>query len=467
MAQNVQPVLKRLEETTERALEKLFELLRIPSISTDPSYGAECIRAAEWCAGFLRDAGFDVAVRPTDGQPMVVASQHPKGEKTDGSRILFYGHYDVQPPDPLELWSSPPFEPRIVERQNAGPFIRARGASDDKGQLMTFLDACRAWLDVHGNLPLAVTILLEGEEESGSPSMLPFLRQNKDDLKADIALACDTGQWDGETPAITTMLRGLATAEVVISGANRDLHSGMYGGPAINPISVLTRVLAELRDDSGQVQIERFYDGIEEPASAQLRQWRELGFDERAFLADVGLAEPAGEADRTVLEQLWSRPTAEINGIYGGYTGPGTKTVIPATAAAKLSFRLVPGQEPRKILAGFRSFVEKRLPSDCKAAFEGETGSPAICFDTDTPPMRAAASALADEFGRPAIFMGCGGSIPIVEAFRSELGMDSMLIGFALNDDQIHSPNEKYNVSSFLHGRRAWARIIDRLAGGQ
>ena len=238
----------------------------------------------------------------------------------------------------------------------------------------------------------------------------------------------------------------------------------MYGGPAINPISVLAQILSEVRDQAGRIQIEGFYDGIEEPAEQQLAQWRDLDFDEDAFLASVGLTASAGEADRSVLEQLWSRPTVEINGIYGGYTGPGTKTVIPATASAKLSFRLVPGQDPQKMLSQFRSFVEKKLPADCNASFKGAAGSPAVGFNTDTPWMRAAATALGEEFGKPAIFMGCGGSIPIVEAFKTELGMESMLIGFALNDDRIHSPNEKYNLSSFLHGRRAWVRILAQLA---
>lgn len=464
MAENVQPVLERLEETTEETLEQLFELLRIPSISTDPAYSEDCVRAAEWCANFLRGAGFDARVKPTEGQPMVVGTYRSRGEVSE-PRILFYGHYDVQPPDPLELWTSPPFEPQILDEPETESVIMARGASDDKGQLMTFLDACRAWIDVHGSLPLAVTVLLEGEEESGSPSLLPFLRHNKDDLKADLALVCDTPQWDATTPAITTMLRGLAAIEVEISGPSRDLHSGMYGGPAVNPISVLAGILGELRDETGRIQIGGFYDGIDEPPETQLRQWADLEFDEQAFLSDVGLSQAAGEAGRSVLEQLWSRPTAEINGIYGGYTGPGTKTVIPANASAKLSFRLVPGQDPQKILAGFRAFVESKLPAGCTAGFNGAAGSPAVRFNTDTEIMRAAAEALGEEFGKPAVFMGCGGSIPIVEAFKTELRMNSMLIGFALNDDRIHSPNEKYNLSSFLHGRRAWARILARLAG--
>lgn len=463
MAERVDAVLEKLEESTDETLERLFVFLRIPSVSTDPAYSPDCLRAAEWCADFLEQAGFEASVRPTGGQPMAVGHARPKREG-NGPRILFYGHYDVQPPDPLDLWDNPPFEPQFLDGPDNETVIAARGASDDKGQLLTFLDACRAWHGVHGSLPLAVTVLLEGEEESGSPSLLPFLRENKSDLEADIALVCDTGQWDAATPAITTMLRGLAAIEVEISGPNRDLHSGMYGGPAINPISVLTGILSELRDQAGRIQIEGFYDGIEEPAEEQLAQWRALDFDENDFLASVGLTEPAGEADRSVLEQLWSRPTVEINGIYGGYTGPGTKTVIPATASAKLSFRLVPGQDPQKVLSQFRSFVEKKLPADCSASFKGAAGSPAVGFNTDTAPMRAAATALGEEFGKPAIFMGCGGSIPIVEAFKTELGMESMLIGFALNDDRIHSPNEKYNLSSFLHGRRAWVRILAQLA---
>ncbi|MGI8725131.1 MAG: M20/M25/M40 family metallo-hydrolase [Methyloceanibacter sp.] len=450
-------VLNRLADAKPAALDRLFQLLSIPSISTDPAYHDACVQAAHWCAEALRDIGFEARVEATQGKPMVVGHWRSSHGSASPMHVLFYGHYDVQPPDPLEEWDAPPFAPRLDEDPRHGTVIVARGASDDKGQLMTFIEACRGWLDV------AVTVLIEGEEESGSPSLAPFLSVRGEELKADVALVCDTGQWDENTPAITAFLRGLAFSEVTIAGPSRDLHSGIYGGPARNPIRVLTDILAELHDADGRVAIPGFYDDVKEPPAAQREQWRALGFDSDGFLGAIGLTEPAGERGLTVLEQLWSRPTAEINGIFGGYTGPGTKTVIPAKATAKLSFRLVPDQNPRKILEGFRQFVESRLPPDASVTFAGEGGSPAIGFDPATPAFAATAHALSEEWGKPPVIVGCGASIPIVESFRSKLGMDALLVGFALDDDRIHSPNEKYNLRSFSKGIRSWARILGEL----
>ena len=346
----------------QAALDRLFQLLSIPSVSTDPAYHPACLEAAEWCAKELRDIGFQARVEPTSGKPMVVG--HWRGAASP-VRVLFYGHYDVQPPDPLEEWTAPPFAPRLAEDQTSGEVIVARGASDDKGQVMTFLEACRSWLAVHGRLPVDVTVMLEGEEESGSPSLPAFLDSCGDELKADICLVCDTGQLDADTPAITAFLRGLAFSEITVTGPSRDLHSGIYGGPARNPIRVLADLLADMHDASGRVTLPGFYQGVVTPHLAQLAQWRELGFDAASFLGAVGLTIPAGEEGVSVIEQLWSRPTAEINGIFGGYTGPGTKTVIPAHATAKLSFRLVPRQEPAQILDGLHHFIAERLPKDC------------------------------------------------------------------------------------------------------
>lgn len=455
-------VLNRLDATSGTALDRLFALLRIPSISTDPAFDQGCKDAAQWCARELTELGFAVTAHETAGKPIVVG--HYRHAEASAPHVLFYGHYDVQPVDPLSLWHTPPFEPRLVEDAENGTMIVARGASDDKGQVMTFLEACRAWRAETGALPVSITVMLEGEEESGSPSLPAFMASHGAELKADMALVCDTGQWSKNRPAITTSLRGLAHIEVIVTGPNRDLHSGMYGGAAMNPIRALARLLGRLYDEHGQVQIPGFYDGIIDPTTAQLEQWEMLNFRAPDFLGQVGLSTPAGEEGRSVLEQIWSRPTAEINGIVGGYTGEGTKTVIPSVASAKLTFRLVPGQNPDRIIANFKAFVAANLPEDCEARFINAGGSPAVGFDTSRAEMRAIAAALTEEWGEEPVLMGCGGSIPIVGAFKRELGMDAALVGFALDDDRVHSPNEKYNVTSFTKGARSWARILAALA---
>ena len=408
-------VLDRLEREEEAALERLFRLLAIPSVSTDPAFHESCVAAAEWCARALGEIGFTARVEPTLGKPMVVGHWRAEPAKDPRPHVLFYGHYDVQPPDPLDEWTAPPFEPRLAEDVGYGRIIVARGASDDKGQLITFIEAARAWIEERGALPVDVSVLIEGEEESGSPSLAQFLAAHGDEMKADIALVCDTGQWDAETPAITAFLRGLAFSEITVTGPSRDLHSGIYGGPALNPLRVLSELLAGLHDDAGRVTLPGFYDDVRAPSPAQLAAWRALGFDAGGFLGDVGLSEAAGETGFSILEQLWSRPTAEINGIVGGYGGPGTKTVIPAQATAKLSFRLVPGQDSSKIIAGLHRFVEERLPTDAAVSFAHEGGSPAVGFDTGTAHFQAASRALEAEWGRPPVIMGCGASIPIVE----------------------------------------------------
>jgi acetylornithine deacetylase/succinyl-diaminopimelate desuccinylase-like protein len=282
-------------------------------------------------------------------------------------------------------------------------------------------------------------------------------------VKADIALVWDTIQWNPDTPAITAFLRGLAFSEITVTGPSRDLHSGLYGGPARNPIRVLAELIADLHDTHGQVTLPGFYDDVREPSAEQRAAWRALEFDTESFLGEIGLREAAGETDRSVLEQLWSRPTVEVNGMIGGYTGPGTKTVIPSQASAKLSFRLVPNQDPAKIIDGLHRFIEERLPADADVAYGGEGGSPAVGFDITAPAFRATADALQDEWGKAPVFVGCGASIPIVESFRTRLGMDALLVGFALDDDRIHSPNEKYNLTSFEKGARSWARILGKL----
>ena len=457
----IDPVLARLDADLDAALERLFALIRIPSISTDPAHAADCRRAAEWLAADLAATGFEARVAPTAGHPMVVAHDHGAG----GPHLLFYGHYDVQPVDPLELWERDPFDPALITRPDGSRCIHGRGACDDKGQMMTFLEACRAWKAVHGSLPCRITILIEGEEESGGENLPPFLEAHSGELRADLALICDTSMWDRETPAITTMLRGNVCEQVTVHAADRDLHSGMYGGVARNPIHVLARILAAMHDDEGRVTIPGFYEGVSEIPEVLRRQWEGLGFDVEAFLGAVGLSEPAGERDYTPLECLWARPTAEVNGIWGGYTGEGFKTVIPAEAHAKVSFRLVGEQDPEAVRAAFRAFVEARLPPDCRASFVPRGGGRASVMPIESPAFARAREALTAEWGREAAFIGCGGSIPVVSELQTILGMDSLLIGFGLDDDRIHSPNEKYELTSFAKGARSWARVLAALAG--
>lgn len=456
------PVLQKIDDDLPQAIDRLLDLLRIQSVSTDPAYAAECDRAADWLVNDLNSIGLTASKRPTTGHPMVVAHAPDTGPDA-GPHVMFYGHYDVQPIDPIELWNSPPFEPAL-EDTDKGPVIRGRGSSDDKGQLMTFVEACRAWQSVHGSLPAKISIFFEGEEESGSPSLVPFMRDNAQELTADIALICDTGMFESKVPAIVTQLRGLVGEDFTITGPDRDLHSGMYGGLAMNPIRVLTRILADLHDDKGAITLPDFYEGVHELSDEIRSQWQGLNFDHTAFLGDVGLKAPAGEVDRTPLEQLWSRPTCDVNGIWGGYTGDGFKTVIASQASAKVSFRLVGTQDPYAIQKNFRAYVESRLPDGFTIEYRSKDVSAGSQMSTDNAAFEQARKALTDEWNIAAAYIGCGGSIPIAGHFKDILGMDAMLIGFGKDDDQIHSPNEKYDLESFHKGIRSWARILAELS---
>ncbi|MEM0945259.1 MAG: M20/M25/M40 family metallo-hydrolase [Pseudomonadota bacterium] len=452
------PVLDHLDQDLDGALARLFTLLKFQSISTDPAFASECQKAAEWLAGDLASIGFDARVAPTPGHPMVVA--HHDGP---GPHILFYGHYDVQPVDPIELWDADPFDPQLLTRPDGSRLIVGRGTGDDKGQLMTFIEACRALKAVTGALPCRVTIFLEGEEESGGRNLPPFLEAHADELRADIAIVCDTCMWDRETPAITTMLRGMMGEEITLHAANRDLHSGFYGGAAANPIHLLSRALAGLHDETGRVTVPGFYEGVE-PIPAEVKaQWDGLGQSDAAFLSEIGLAHPSGETGYSALELTWARPTAEVNGIWGGYTGAGFKTVIPAEAHAKISFRLVGTQDPDAIREAFRAQIRAALPADCRVEFHPHGGSPATVMPLSDPAFETARQALSAEWGTEAAFIGSGGSIPVVGELKRKLGMDTLLIGFGQEDDAIHSPNEKYELSSFAKGARSFARVLTAL----
>jgi len=453
-------VLNRIDQDIDQSVERLFALLRIASVSTDPAFKDQCRAAAEHVAADLKSIGFAASVRPTAGHPVVVG----KSNGVTGPRVLFYGHYDVQPVDPLNLWKSPPFEPRIETLPDGRKIIVARGACDDKGQAMTFIEACRAFKAVTGKLPLPITMMIEGEEECGSKNLFGFVRDNAAEFKLDLALVCDTAMWDQKTPAVTTSLRGLVYEDVKITCADRDLHSGVFGGAAKNPLRLLAEILGAMWDDKGRVTIPGFYDGVKELPPDIKTDLKGLDLTPEKFLGPIGLKEPAGEKDRMLIEQITTRPTAEINGIVGGYTGEGAKTVIPGEASAKVSFRLVGEQNPEKIRDSFRAFVRQRLPADCKVEFGNFGLAPPIQLSFDNPALTKARAVLAEEWGHKAVAVGAGGSIPIVADFKSVLGMDSLLVGFALDDDRVHSPNEKFDLKCFHKGIRSWARILDALS---
>ncbi|SLN11659.1 Succinyl-diaminopimelate desuccinylase [Pseudoruegeria aquimaris] len=454
-------VLNRIDEDLPQSLDRLMSLLRIPSISTDPAYKADCDKAADWLVEDLKSIGFEASKRPTPGHPMVVAH----GGEGDGAPLLFYGHYDVQPVDPLDLWKTPPFEPELQQTPN-GQVIRGRGASDDKGQLMTFVEACRAWKAVHGSLPCKLTLFFEGEEESGSPSLIPFMQENAEELKSRIALICDTSMVAPGVPSIASQLRGMLKDEFTIVGPKIDLHSGHYGGPGLNPLKEIARIIASFHDENGRVAVEGFYEGVHEISDELRRQWENCGFDEKAYLEGAGYTQSSGEAGYSTLEQQWARPTLEVNGLWGGYMGAGTKTVIPSEAHCKITCRLVGDMDPTRLREKIRAHVEARLSPDAKVIWDQDLdGSPASVMDITRPEFEKARAALSDEWQREAVFCGMGGSIPIAGFFKEILGMESMLIGFANEDDAIHSPNEKYDVQSFHKGIRSWARVLAALNG--
>ena len=458
-------VLSRIDQDIDGSVERLFALLRIASVSTDPAFKDQCRAAAEHVAADLTSIGFETNVRATDGHPVVVGKSNGSTAKgATGPRVLFYGHYDVQPVDPLNLWKSPPFEPRIETLPDGRKIIVARGACDDKGQAMTFIEACRAFKAVTGKLPLPITTMIEGEEECGSKNLFAFVRDNAEEFKLDLALVCDTAMWDQKTPAVTTSLRGLVYEDVKIICADRDLHSGVFGGAAQNPIRLLAKILGAMWDDDGRVTIPGFYDGVSDLPDDIKADLKGLGLTPEKFLGPIGLKTSAGEKDRMLIEQITTRPTAEINGIIGGYTGEGAKTVIPGEASAKVSFRLVGDQDPQKIRDSFRAFVKARLPEDCKVEFGNFGLAAALQLSFDNPALNKARTVLGEEWGKKAVAVGAGGSIPIVADFKNVLGMDSLLVGFALDDDRVHSPNEKFDLTCYHKGIRSWARILHALA---
>jgi acetylornithine deacetylase/succinyl-diaminopimelate desuccinylase-like protein len=458
----IDPILAHAAARREESRARWFDWLRIPSVSAQPDHAPDCRRAAEWLAEQLRGIRFDAALKDTAGHPVVLA--HHPGPAGATRHLLFYGHYDVQPAEPLELWTSPPFDPVLVDGPH-GKRAVARGAVDDKGQVMLWLEALRFWHDVAGGPPCRITVVVEGEEEVGSKHLPDFLEANADALRdAEIVVISDSNMWDIATPSIVTSVRGLVYTQLDITAANKDLHSGLFGGSALNPINLITRILGDLKDEAGTVMIPGFYDGVQEISAERRAQWDALGFDEGAFLGDVGLSVPAGEVGRSALERLWARPTADVNGIWGGYMGDGAKTVIPSEAHAKVSFRLVQGQSPAKVIAGFRDFIVDRLPDDAQVKIQVFSHGEGIEIPADSPFIRAAQVALTEQFGRPAVLQGGGGSLPVVEQIKQAIGLDCLLVGFGLNDDQVHSPNEKFDVVCFERGIDSHIRMLAAFA---
>ena len=461
-----------LKKREKECLGRLLEWLRIPSVSTDPAYKADVQRAAEWAAEHLKKSGLNVQIKPTAGHPIVWATN--EGEPgSKAPHVLFYGHYDVQPPDPLDLWESPPFEPVIKpaasgpEGKVPGERIVARGAVDDKGQVSTFLEALRGWHDEHGSIPIKLTVLLEGEEESGSTNLEKFVADHHDELAAcDICVISDTGMLGRGKPAITYGVRGLAYTEVILHGPNQDLHSGMWGGRCPNPINELCKVLAQLWDNLRQVTIPGFYADVVNPSKEERKRWAELPLDYPEMLENIGIPPDGniGEEGWTALEREWARPTCDINGIWGGYQGKGAKTVIPAYAGAKVSFRLVANQDPSRITSSFKQWIHDRTPPGCRWEFHDHSGGFPGNVSSKSEYLHAAERAIEHAAGMKPYLIKTGGSIPVVGMLKSRLDLDTILIGFGLDDDRVHSPNEKFELSCFRLGLATHAHLIEEFS---
>lgn len=435
-------------------VEQLNDLLRIPSISTDPAYSADVQRCATWLVDHLKSIGISEAeVIATDGHPIVYAEYlHDDALPT----VLIYGHYDVQPPDPLELWESPPFEPVVKDGK-----LYARGTSDDKGQAFMHVKALEAYLQSGTPLPVNVKLVLEGEEESGSEHLPLFIEANKEKLSADVVVISDTTMFAQGVPSITYGLRGMSYVEVTLVGPDRDLHSGMYGGGIENPINALARLIANLHDENHRVTIPGFYDNVVPLTQEERDMFAALPFDAEAWGQSVGVASTKSEGGYTTLEGISARPTLDVNGIWGGYIGQGAKTVLPSKASAKISMRLVANQEPKEISEKIKAYFEANTPPTMKLHFTYLHGGHGVLVDTNSPAMEAAAEALEGVYGKKPFFTRSGGSIPIVADFKKRLGLDSLLFGFGLDSDAIHSPNEHFGLDRFHEGIQSIIRFFE------
>jgi acetylornithine deacetylase/succinyl-diaminopimelate desuccinylase-like protein len=446
-----------VRQNEARFLDELKEFLRIPSVSTLPEHVPDVKRAAEFVAAQLKAAGLEnVEIIPTEKHPLVYGDWlHAPGKPT----VLCYGHYDVQPPDPLELWNTPPFEPTLRDGN-----IYARGSADDKGQMYMHIKAIETLRALHGGkLPLNVKFLIEGEEEVGGASIARYVPLNKEKLKADVALVSDTALYAEGIPTLCIGLRGLIYTEVECTAPMRDLHSGLYGGAAPNAVFALIELLSKAKDSTGRIRLQGIYERVKAPSPAELESWKSLPFNEDDFLAkEVGSTQLTGEPGFSVLERIWARPTMEVHGIAGGFTGAGSKTVIPAKATAKVSFRLVPEQDPDEVIEGFRKFIAENTPAGTKLELRVLNGGPAIVVNPDHPAIAIAAKAFSEVLGRPTVFTRSGGSIPIVGDFAQHLGIPTVLMGFGLPDDGLHSPNEKYCLNNYYLGIMTIAHFMEQ-----
>ena len=449
------PAVDYARQNHPRFLDELKELLRIPSISTLPEHAGDCRKTAEKLAAELRRIGMEhVRLIETNGHPLVYADWlHAEGKPT----VLAYGHYDVQPADPLDEWQTPPFEP--TERNGN---LYARGAVDDKGQMYMHVKALESLLKAKGALPLNVRVLLEGEEEVGGEGIAAYVASKPADLKADFALVSDTELFAPGLPTLCVGLRGMIYTELEVRGSKTDLHSGIYGGAAPNPFVALAQMIAQLKDASGHIQIPGFYDDVIPPSREELAAWKSLPFDEEEYRkAEVGSKSLVGEPGYSVLERTWARPTLEVHGMPGGFTGAGAKTVIPAKATAKISMRLVPGMTPSKAFGQYKSFVGKIAPSGVDVQVRLiHQGEPCL-IPVDNPYIRAATRALHEVWGKDTVFIRSGGSIPIVGDFDRHLGLPSVMMGFGLPDDNLHAPNEKFNLTNFELGIKSIIRFLE------
>jgi acetylornithine deacetylase/succinyl-diaminopimelate desuccinylase-like protein len=448
---------QRVADDQQRYLEELTDFLRIPSVSTLSEHKGDVQRAAQWVADDLKRSGMEnVRLIGTRGHPLVYADWlHAEGQPI----LLVYGHYDVQPPDPLDEWQSGPFEPTVRDGN-----IYARGSADDKGQVFIHLKAVEMLMRESGSLPINVRFLIEGEEEVGGEGIEEYVKAHPGELKCDAVLISDSHMFSDGLPAVDVGLRGMVYTEITVTGAAHDLHSGMYGGAAPNAINTLCYIVARLKDEQGRIQVPGFYDDVRELTPAEREQWAGLPFNEEEFRQkEVDSPALTGEPGFSVLERIWARPTLDANGIIGGFTGEGAKTVIPATARCKISMRLVPDQEPSKIAEAFTRYVEQICPEHSTVSVNVIHTAEPVLLPTDTPFMQAATDALAEVFGRETVFMRSGGSIPIVSLFSKVLGVPSILMGFGLPDDNLHAPNEKMKLDNIYKGIEASVRYMQLL----